>query len=220
MIKKKSFTEKELKLIGNRLKKFRGNTSVRKFAKDMQITYSRLGYIESGLTEPTLYEIRQYQKKFNVSYDYLLGLTDEITTNIDIKAINKKYGLTENSLKNLQIFKNLNKDISKNLNIEDIVDTINIILSEEITSKNKMTLLRLIDMYMNTTIDKNYTLAFQGDGKVQLYDEEDSKTKRNKIGLYFIRGDLLVKGILVEIENKLIEMKEGKKNECKGTGKK
>lgn len=85
MIKKKSFNDEELKIIGSRLRNFRGDASIRKFAQEMEITYSRIGYIECGLIEPTLNEISKYQKKFNVSYDYLLGLTDESTIDIKIK---------------------------------------------------------------------------------------------------------------------------------------
>ena len=85
MIKKKSFNDEELKIIGSRLRNFRGDASIRKFAQEMEITYSRIGYIECGLIEPTLNEISKYQKKFNVSYDYLLGLTDKSTIDIKIK---------------------------------------------------------------------------------------------------------------------------------------
>lgn len=97
MIKKKSFNDEELKIIGSRLRNFRGDASIRKFAQEMEITYSRIGYIERGLIEPTLNEISKYQKKFNVSYDYLLGLTDEST--IDIKIKERK--MEENKYENI-----------------------------------------------------------------------------------------------------------------------
>lgn len=97
MIKKKSFNDEKLKIIGSRLRNFRGDASVRKFAQEMEITYSRIGYIEHGLIEPTLNEISKYQKKFNVSYDYLLGLTEKST--IDIKIKERK--MEENKYENI-----------------------------------------------------------------------------------------------------------------------
>ena len=57
MIKKEAFSKANLKIIGNRLRSFRGDTSIRKFAQEMELTYSRIGYIESGIIEPTIYEL-------------------------------------------------------------------------------------------------------------------------------------------------------------------
>lgn len=214
MIKKEAFSKANLKIIGNRLRSFRGDTSIRKFAQEMELTYSRIGYIESGIIEPTIYELSKYQRKFNVSYDYLLGLTDEPTTNINIKAINGRYGLTEKSLSNLERLNNIKKS---GIDLK-MIDTINIILSEEINPKKNISLLSLIDIYLNTNIDNKYILAFQDKGRVQLY-EKQNKTM-HLMGNAFIRGDLLIKGIIVEIEDKLIKMKEGETDEYKGTGKK
>lgn len=214
MIKKEAFSKANLKIIGNRLRSFRGDTSIRKFAQEMELTYSRIGYIESGIIEPTIYELSKYQKKFNVSYDYLLGLTDEPTTNINIKAINERYGLTEKSLSNLERLNNIKKS---GIDLK-MIDTINIILSEEINPKKNISLLSLIDIYLNTNIDNKYILAFQDKGRVKLYEKQNKTT--HQIGNAFIRGDLLIKGIIVEIEDKLIKMKEGETDEYKGTGKK
>ena len=214
MIKKEAFSKANLKIIGNRLRSFRGDTSIRKFAQEMELTYSRIGYIESGIIEPTIYELSKYQRKFNVSYDYLLGLTDEPTTNINIKAINGRYGLTEKSLSNLERLNNIKKS---GIDLK-MIDTINIILSEEINPKKNISLLSLIDIYLNTNIDNKYILAFQDKGRVQLY-EKQNKTM-HLMGNAFIRGDLFIKGIIVEIEDKLIKMKEGETDEYKGTGKK
>lgn len=101
MIKKKSFNDEKLKIIGSRLRNFRRDISIRKFAQEMEITYSRIGYIECGLIEPTLNEISKYQKKFNVSYDYLLGLTDESTIDIKIKDRTMEENKYENKYENI-----------------------------------------------------------------------------------------------------------------------
>ncbi len=178
--------------------------------------------------------IRQYEKNtipknfryieilanfFNVSTEYMQGLTDEPTINIDIKAIYQKYGLTEQTLKNLEYWNNKEKYILKNSGLKSPINTINKILSEKTHNKSDVSIIELIDMYLKTKISDNYLLSFQGD-IVQLFNDFNKVPNKHYGGEFFITGDLLIKGILVEIENKLIKMKEGEKDECKGTRKK
>ena len=105
MKKDETFSKNELKEIGKRLRVYRGKKSVREFAKEVGITYSRLGYIEGGQNEPTLRDIVQYHKKFNISYDYVLGLTNESSTDIEVKKMHEKYGLMKKTLNRLKQLK-------------------------------------------------------------------------------------------------------------------
>lgn len=156
-------------------------------------------------------------EKLKVSADYILGTEKNIS--IPTSEITDKYGLTEESLKNLEYMNNLKKYIFKELKLESTIDTINKILSEKIGSRTEVSLIELIDSYLNTKIPDNYLLSFQGD-IVQLFNDFKKVPNKHYGGQTFITGDLLIKGILVEIENKLIKMKDGERNECKGTRKK
>lgn len=216
MIKKKSFNDEKLKIIGSRLRNFRGDTSIRKFAQEMEITYSRLGYIECGLTEPTLNEISKYQKKFNVSYDYLLGLTDESTIDIKIKTINKKYGLTEKSLKNLEKINIINVDFSNKAST--LINTINILLSEEFDFESRLSILEMIDSYIHKNSNIFYEIYSNGD--IILKNTKKSKNEYFH-GKCEINASLFSENMLPKITERLVELKkEGEKNECEGTRKK
>lgn len=79
-------------------------------------------------TISTEYVIK-YAKHFGVSADYLLGLSDVATTNIEIKAICEYTGLSELSLKVLNMYnqiKQLESDIYKN----GCIDVINFLLEK------------------------------------------------------------------------------------------
>ena len=156
-------------------------------------------------------------EKLKVSADYILGTEKPIS--IEIPEITDKYGLTEQTLKNLEHLNNFKKNIFNQLNLKSPIDTINKILSENIKNGTDIPLIVLIDSYLNTKIPNNYLLSFQGD-IVQLFDDFKKVPNKHYGGQTFLTGDLLIKGILVEIENKLIKMKEEEKNECKGTRKK
>lgn len=64
------------------------------------------GYTD-GTTLPTIDKIEQIAKYFNVSADYLLGLTPHKTPSADIRAICDYTGLSEASVQRIVHFKNL-----------------------------------------------------------------------------------------------------------------
>lgn len=192
---------------------------VEKLGEKNYISPNTLRQYEKETTPKNFKYIEILSNFFNVSTEYMQGLTDEPTTKIDIKAINEKYGLTEESLKNLERWNNLEKYFLKELNLKSPINTINKILSEKTNNKAEVSLIELIDSYLNTKIPDNYLLSFQGD-IVQLFNDFKTVPNKHYGGQTFITGDLLIKGILVEIENRLIKMKEDEKNECEGTRKK
>lgn len=73
-----------------------------------------------GVTPPKSMEmVQRIADYFNVSTDYLLGLTIEPTTNIDTKNICNEYGLNENSL---EIIKKYNKELYSE-SINDFIES-------------------------------------------------------------------------------------------------
>lgn len=170
------------------------------------------------------------EKGLKYSYDYWLGLTKEPSVNIRVKTINEKYGLTEMSLKKLERLafqKNIVYDKSK---FKSQLDTINLLLSEADNPFDSI--IALIHKYLTIKTPNNFKIGMYDDGFMELYKMPNSNNPitaeyLNKgcavaIGgaTHLIDADVIIKGILVELENKLNKLKESESNECKGTGKK
>ena len=66
-------------LFGERLKALRQEKSIGQnlLAKDLQLSNASVSYWETGKQEPTAEAIFKLAKYFNVSADYLLGLSDD-----------------------------------------------------------------------------------------------------------------------------------------------
>ena len=64
--------------LGERLKLLRNEAGIgqNKLAKDLQVSNASISYWETGKQEPTAEAICKIAQYFNVSADYLLGLTD------------------------------------------------------------------------------------------------------------------------------------------------
>lgn len=73
--------------------------TVREFANQIFISHSTISSIENEKIYPTVEQVIQYQKEFNVSLDYLVGLTK--TKDIDNNMITKYTGLSEDTIKYL-----------------------------------------------------------------------------------------------------------------------
>lgn len=66
----------------------------------------RVADIERGKTAPTIADIKAISNKFNVSADYLIGLSNGSTINDDVKKISQFTGLEEEVILNLVSLKN------------------------------------------------------------------------------------------------------------------
>lgn len=80
------------------------NLSLRDLASELDIAYSSLGKYERGDQQPSFETLTKIAIYFNVSTDYLLGLTDVQSTNFEISYISKYLGLTEHSIKELHLY--------------------------------------------------------------------------------------------------------------------
>lgn len=89
------------KLLGERIKKIRGKKSQDVFANEIGISRGALSYYENGEREPDAEIIYKICECGNVSTDYLLGFTDNKTTNTDLKAICEYIGLSEKAVEKL-----------------------------------------------------------------------------------------------------------------------
>lgn len=82
------------------------NVKQKELAKILGITDNTVSYYVSGKRTPNIDQIIKIANYFNISTDYLLGLTPVETNNVDLKKICEYTGLTEKSVERLRQFEN------------------------------------------------------------------------------------------------------------------
>ena len=83
-------------------------------AELMNCNRQKIADLERGKSTPSANDLILLSKIFNVSADYLLGLSDTATTDKDIQFICKYTGLSERAIEVLSIYNN-NKRIKNQL---------------------------------------------------------------------------------------------------------
>ena len=81
-----------------RLRELRGEKTLQEVADGIGITRVAMGYYEKGERKPDIEILFRIAGYYNVSADYLTGLSDVKTPDIDIKSISDKTGLAEDSI--------------------------------------------------------------------------------------------------------------------------
>ena len=130
------------KILGDRIKKVRGKKSQDVFANEIGISRGALSYYENGERQPDAEIIYKICELCKVSSDYLLGFTDNSTTDADLKEVCNYMNTNEETIEalknNLLFFKFLvRKDehvekfmwIFKEQCIRDIICELEIIIS-------------------------------------------------------------------------------------------
>lgn len=208
------------KKIGENLGKIRNdrNKTQQEIAKQIGINRENYTSIENGSGKRHLkdYQIIELSKLYNVSADYILGLTDETSSNINIKDIYETYGLTEQSLINLQnsnatkmLSKKKNDDKSKEY-MYSVIETINILLSELYNPSQQISLINYINTYINLNINKDYIVNIQKNGEVEVYNKKDKAKHKKYITM---SATSLIDIILLKIQQKLGKMREEKQKQ-------
>lgn len=86
------------KLLGKRIKKVRGQKSQEVFAAELGISRGALSFYENGERTPDAEIIYKICELYNISADYLLGFTDNKTTDENLQAVCDYVGLSENAV--------------------------------------------------------------------------------------------------------------------------
>lgn len=81
--------------VGKRIKKIRGSMKQEECADKIGISRAALSYYENGTRKMDIDILFKFCMLFNVSADYLLGISDNPTTKEDIKTAIKTTGLNE-----------------------------------------------------------------------------------------------------------------------------
>lgn len=77
--------------------------SIKDLAEEIGIPSGSLSKYQNDNAEPGIENFTKIAKYFNVSTDFLLGLTDVKATDLDIRDISEKTGLSEKAINNIRI---------------------------------------------------------------------------------------------------------------------
>ncbi len=105
-------------LFSERLKEVRekNKISMRKLAEDMGISVSNISFYESGKSVPSIEVLFNFARYFQISTDYLLGLTDEPLGNTPDDVKQKLLNLQNLENENLKLREAIEK-AKDNLNV-------------------------------------------------------------------------------------------------------
>lgn len=101
----------------------RYNTKQIELAELLGITRQSIGQYADGTSLPPVDKIIELANYYNVSTDYILGLTDVLTTDAELRSICEYTGLSEKVIKELHKTKVSDK-ATKRKTIEKIIDVI------------------------------------------------------------------------------------------------
>ena len=81
-------------------------TTITALANELHISRQAVSQYADGSTQPNLERLVEIAKYFNVSTDWLLGLTDELSTDVDAQRVRRITGLSADAVEKLSKIKN------------------------------------------------------------------------------------------------------------------
>lgn len=171
------------------------------------ISRGAISYYEKGERVPDIEILSRISKFFNVSCDYLLGITDIETLDVDTKGISIKTGLQEKSIETLNSYQNNSKRPAK-----DKYDTVPAFSTLYLETVNRLIaysdIIENITRYLYLHFDK-----FYDDSN---FRDEDLYRHISELGLFDSRIGIeysddygyLSQVFLLEIQKELIKMRE------------
>lgn len=116
---------------------------------------TRIADLERGKSTPTIEDITILCKTFNVSSDYLLGISDIATTDTELKEVCEYTGLSEDAIEQLHELEPQNSDIINYLLGDDVlVSAIDLLQKSKLCSQSSEWLLS--ELYSILTTIPNF----------------------------------------------------------------
>lgn len=174
--------------LGEKIKEIRkeNNLNQSEFGKLFGLTQNTITNIENDKRLPTYEILTEISKQFNVSTDYLLGVSEAKTSNIELKAICDYTGLTEEAVNKLHEMLVID-DENYNINSKFIND----FLSSSLFN----TLLIFNDTLNNLEKNLLYHLS------IFFEDKEKAKEIKEKIGSIYPLAEIFNKRELILYRN-------------------
>ena len=171
-----------------------------------QIAHGTIVAITNGerdnlnLNADTLYRLC---KALDVTSDYLLGLTDTLSSSVELNSISDKIGLSPKSLENLISFKEMAEVNEGEEDLLNEFEVLDFILSDEYF---ETIIERIHDYFKNASFkwDTFYFDVDESQSRISFKDDTDSYEP----SYLRIRGSAIDKGIMEEIEETLSYYRE------------
>lgn len=169
-----------------------------KLGKLLNLSPATIGYYENGDRVPDIVTAARIADYFNVSVDYLLGLSDIKSTEQDMKIACEVTGLSEKSINTLRFFHDLKQTgFRSEIVFYDEIDAINMLLLQEYNTYNcectpyfsvlkdgTNNALHLIANIMNLKYTNTDRLIIDTDGNIKKYNRLEHGCYENESGFY------------------------------------
>ena len=107
----------ETKTLGQRLYECREKTGMKQadVARALNVQRQQISYYENDSRQPDLDRLKELSRLYGVSTDYLLGMTDVSSSDLEIKEVCNYTGLSENAVNILHKHSTVSKEIGNDL---------------------------------------------------------------------------------------------------------
>ena len=156
--------------MGEKLKDARmeRNLKIADVAEKAKLAPSALSDYENDKKNPTVESLKKIAVFYNISLDYLAGLTTDKKGNADIKAVETRLGLDVESQKKLAHLVSTSSGKwteEERTYCKDMLSLINLLLSSYKHYENDASVLFLIYQYLRFNPEKEYDVYLNGDVK-------------------------------------------------------
>ncbi len=160
--------------------------SLRTLAKELEIPYTKIYSIEEGQQVPDADVLKAYHKRFNVSYEYLLGESDNFSSeNVQIGKELKLSDVAINNMRKLRSNKNALKTLDYmlssdgmerflttlffywNIKLFDILDLEDFMSNADISAKISIT--NNATLIVNNDVSPKYAYAIKSNLEQRIY---------------------------------------------------
>lgn len=185
------------------------NKTQKEVADILGITRQAISQYLDGAVQPNLEKLYKLANYFQVSCDWFVGQSDIKSSDADDVAINKKLGLTQDSIEHLKF---LNENIDDIESIENELKTVNFLLSDD-DSKHRTGLLVDIAQYLYES--EIIEMCKNAHYHVNNYIVE-SKGKKTDLGAHilsnFLNEEDILNMLLVNVQKSLVKAMEYVRN--------
>lgn len=200
---------KGLQLFKDRLKDLRGEKTLQEVAQDLGLSRATLGYYESGERKPDIEILIKIANYYNVSSDYLLGLSDYQSSDVNIQIAAKVTGLAENTIKILYDYAHNADDFLLLERASNYLSTIDTLVSPSCH------LLNQIALYLNCNFDRAVEIEYNNEFE-NGYDFKKREISLNNFAILDDQHSTLIRlsnehistSFLILIQNELLTLRE------------
>lgn len=192
-------------VFSERLKELRGKKTLQEVSDAIGITRVAMGYYEKGERKPDIEILYRIADFYKVSADYLIGITDVKTPDIEIKAIANSIGLSEDAINILRT--------ENTIGFKHELRCLDILIRDmrfRVEGKNYRPFMELFSNFMLFTGDKKKVYSLKQNGDISLAKPttiENGKSFYSTSNIY-MDSKRLENMFLLEMEDTLKVIKE------------